>query len=145
MADADAKDRMGPLVRLCAIVASAVVSLSLVLFVIDQSSMGTENQVNSIDGRLPVREPAEINRPNPGSAAEAVRERVHSGTREKIDDADDVLLSPFSGIVSDGSVWAARLVPAALALLLYGLGGLVLANYFTGGARETRDWRESGT
>lgn len=134
---------MGSLVRLCAVVTAGIVALSLVLFVIDQSSASSENQVRAVQNQAALQEPSDINRPNPKPAAERVREQVHSGTREKIDDANDVLLTPFSGVVGSGSVWAARLVPAALALLLYGLGGLVLANYFTGGPRETRDWRES--
>ncbi len=134
---------MGSLVRLCAVVTAGIVALSLVLFVIDQSSASSDNQVRAVQNQAALQEPSDINRPNPTPAAERVREQVHSGTREKIDDANDVLLTPFSGVVGSGSVWAARLVPAALALLLYGLGGLVLANYFTGGPRETRDWRES--
>lgn len=134
---------MGSLIRLCALVTAGIVALSLALFVIDQSGASSENQVRAVQNQSALQEPSDINLPNPTPAAERVREQVHSGAREKIDDADDVLLTPFSGIVGSGSIWAARLVPAALALLLYGLGGLVLANYFTGGPRETRDWRES--
>lgn len=136
-------DNVGSLIRLCAIVASGIVALSLLLFVIEQSTASTANQVRMVDGQSALAQPSDINRPDPGPVAERVRERVHSPAREKIDDADDLLLSPFTGIVGGRNVWAARLVPAALAFLLYGLGGMMLANFATGGARETRDWRES--
>ena len=44
-----------------------------------------------------------------------------------MDDVDDVLLSPFTGIVDSTNIWVRRLVPLALALLIYGIGGLYLA------------------
>ncbi|MGI8846557.1 MAG: hypothetical protein ACR2HC_10405 [Thermoleophilaceae bacterium] len=134
---------MGSLVRLCAIVASGAVVLSLALFVVEESGAGSENQVRAIDNQASIQSSSDLDRPNPGAAVERVREQAHSATREKIDDADDVLLSPFTGIAGDSGVWVSRLVPGALALLLYGFGGLMLANFFPGGARETRDWRES--
>jgi hypothetical protein len=43
--------------------------------------------------------------------------------REAIDDANDVLLSPFADAgAGSESRWVRRTVPAALALLVYGLG-----------------------
>jgi len=142
-ADADGRDRMGSLVRLCAIVASCVVALSLGMFVVEESSTSSENQVRSIDNGAAVKSSTDLNRPNPDPAVERLREQAHSSLRETIDDGDDVLLAPFTGIVGSGSVWASRLAPGVLALLLYGFGGLLLANLFSGDARETRDWRES--
>jgi hypothetical protein len=40
---------------------------------------------------------------------------------------DDVLVSPFTGVVDSNSIWVRRLIPLALALLIYGLAGQYLA------------------
>ena len=48
--------------------------------------------------------------------------------REAIDDANDLLLQPFSGLVNSPSNWVMHGVPALLALLVYGLGLGLLAN-----------------
>ena len=40
-----------------------------------------------------------------------------------------MLASPFTGVVASDNLWVERLVPAALGLLLFGLGGLMLANW----------------
>jgi hypothetical protein len=135
---------MGSLVRLCAIVASTLVALSLVLFAIDQSSASTDNQVRTVAGETQVHTESDIDRPGPDPAAERIRERQHGDTREYIDDANDVLVAPFTGIVHSDSVWAQRLVPAVLGLLLYGLGGLMLANWLPAARPEQQDWRTAG-
>ena len=42
---------------------------------------------------------------------------------ETIDDANDTLVEPFAPVVDGaGSKWVRRLVPALLALLVYGFG-----------------------
>jgi hypothetical protein len=135
---------MGSLVRLCAVTASTLVALSLVLFAIDQSSNSSDNQVRMAVGQAQVQSQSDIDRPNPDPAAERIRERQHGDTREYIDDANDVLVAPFTGIMHSNSVWAQRLVPAALGLLLYGLGGLLLANWLPASRPEAQDWRTAG-
>jgi hypothetical protein len=132
---------MGSLVRLLAIVASAIVALSLVLFAIDQSSEGSANQVRAIDDQTRVQTPEAVEAPDPTPAAERVREQDHSKAREDIDDANDVLVKPFSSLARGHGVWPERLVPGVLALLLYGLGGLMLANWFPTKRPESKDWR----
>jgi hypothetical protein len=133
---------MGSLVRLLAIAASLVVALSLLLFTIDQTSAGSENQVREIDAQSPAQTPPEaVEAPDPNPQAERVREQAHSKAREAIDDANDVLVSPFSSLASGHGVWPERLVPGVLALLLYGLGGLMLANWLPTKRAETKDWR----
>jgi hypothetical protein len=65
--------------------------------------------------------------PNPPPKIERLREKENSGVHEFVDDADDILLAPFTGISNSSSIWVRRLIPLALALLIYGLGGLYLA------------------
>lgn len=69
--------------------------------------------------------------------AERAREARNGSAREFIDDANDVLLSPFDSLVdSSGDRWVRHGVPALLGLLLYGFGiGFV--------ARYTRGWGAS--
>jgi hypothetical protein len=53
--------------------------------------------------------------------------------RETIDDADDVLVAPFAGLVdSSSSSWVRRGVPTLIALVLYGFGLSFLARYARG-------------
>jgi hypothetical protein len=129
--------------RLCAIVAASVVALSFLLFAIDQSSEGSKHQVRAVDGdHAQPPSQIEIDRPSPSPEAEKFREAQHSSAREKIDDANDVLVSPFTGLIDTNSVWAQRLIPTALGLLLYGLGGLMLANFLPEHRTESKDWRK---
>ena len=87
---------MGSLVRLAAILASAIVALSLLLFALDQTSAGSENQVREIDAQTPAPTPPEaVEAPDPSPQAERVREQAHSKAREMIDDANDVLQNVF--------------------------------------------------
>ena len=135
---------MGTVLRLAAICATAFVALSFVLFAVDQSEEGSANQVNSVAG---VEERAEsegaIDRPSPDSATERLRERTHGDLREFVDDGNDVVVAPFAGLVQSGSVWVERLAAGALAALVFGLGGMLLANFIPKPRRKTADWREA--
>jgi hypothetical protein len=135
------------LIRICAVTAAVLVALSLVLFAVDQSEAGTAGQVDTVrrGDQMVVQSDADIDVPAPPAAVERVREQRHSSFREYVDDANDILVSPFTSIISSGSIWAQRLVTAALALLLFGLGGMFLANALPKRSHETRDWRESTT
>ena len=75
--------------------------------------------------------------PRPRSSASARQE--HSSARECIDDGNDILATPFTGIAASDNVWVQRLVTAALGLLLFGFGGLMLANWLP--AAQARAWR----
>jgi len=135
---------MANLVRILALTASAIVVLSFVFFAVDQLTEGSENQVRSVRGDSQrARSDALIDAPNPGPRVEQARDRQHSDIRELIDDGDDVLLSPFTGIVESSSVWVSRLVPGGIGLLLYGLLGMMLANALPGPKHEVSDWREA--
>ena len=135
---------MAKLVRILALIASAIVVLSFVFFAVDQLTEGSENQVRSVRGDSQrARSDALIDTPNPGPRVEQARDRQHSDIRELIDDGDDVLLSPFTGIVESSSVWVSRLVPGGIGLLLYGLLGMMLANALPGPKHKVSDWREA--
>ena len=128
-----------------AIAASAVIALSLILFAIDQSSEGRETQVRALDGpdAGAVRSREAIDPPNPEPTAERAREAKNSSARELIDDGNDVLATPFTGLVESDNLWVGRLVPAVLGLLLFGLGGLLLANWLPESRAKHQDWREA--
>ena len=76
---------------------------------------------------------------------ERVRETQHSSVRELVDDANDILLAPMSGLIDSDKIWSQRFVPALLALLLYGLGGGLLANTIPKKQSRAGDWRERTT
>ncbi len=135
---------MGSLLRLAAVTAAAFVALGFLLFAVDQSEEGSTNQVRAVDGAAGrAASEAAIDRPAPAREIENQREDRHSGAREMIDDVNDFLLAPFTGVIASSNVWVERMVPGALALLLYGLGGMMLANFIPKRARRNTDWREA--
>jgi hypothetical protein len=110
-------------IRAVAIVASAIVLISFGLFAIDQARAGSKREQDKL---------AQQDTVDPTAAQERQREKVHSGIREVIDDADDFLLTPFTGIVDSGDDWVKRGVPTALALVVYGFGLGFLARFARG-------------
>jgi len=135
---------MGSVVRICAVAAAALVALSFAFFAVDQLTEGSENQVRAVRGdnqRAPSQ--AQIDKPGPDPAVERIRETQHSSVREYVDDANDILLSPFTGLVDTEKIWNQRVIPGLLALLLYGLGGTILANAMPKPDRQVGDWSES--
>ena len=135
---------MQTLVRLAAMCAAAFTALSFVLFAVDQSEEGSANQVRTVNG-FPERTEAEagIDRPAPGRATERIREARHGDVRELIDDGNDVVVAPFAELVSSSNVWVERLVAGGLAALVFGLGGMLLANFVPQPRRKATDWREA--
>jgi hypothetical protein len=131
---------MGSFVRLVAILTSAVVLLGLGFFATDELGRGSQNQQNKLDKELTgaVTDPAPI---APTADQEAERERINSTFREWVDDANDVLLGPFTGIVDSNDRWVTHGVPALLALLLYGLCLGTLANMLPKERETGGDWR----
>jgi hypothetical protein len=114
-------------VRWCAIFASAFVTLSFLYFAVNQTSTASQNQVNAIAGSAGVKAESATKVPDPPKNVEKLREQENDKFHEFVDDVDDVLLSPFTGIVDSNSIWVRRLIPLGLALLIYGIGGLYLA------------------
>jgi hypothetical protein len=115
------------LVRWLAILASAFVALSFLYFAVNQTSNASRNSVNAIVGDAGVKRESATKVPNPPKDVEKVREQENDKFHEFVDDVDDVLVAPFTGIVDSNDIWVRRLVPLALALLIYGIGGLYLA------------------
>ena len=121
---------MSPLasvVRWLSLIACAFVLLSFLFFLVDQTSEASQNQVNAIGGQAGVKIESATKVPDPPAPVEKVRESENDGLHEFVDDVDDVLLSPFTGIVDSDNIWVRRLVPLGLALLIYGLAGQYLA------------------
>ena len=118
---------IGAVIRWASIVACAFVALSFLYFAINQTSTASKNQVIAIVGGTDVKPESETKLPNPPKNVERLREKENDSLHEFVDDVDDVLLSPFTGISNSSSIWVRRLIPLALALLIYGFGGLYLA------------------
>jgi hypothetical protein len=116
------------LLRFIAIVVCAFVALGFLMFAIDELNAGSQTQQSKIDQSSDGKN-AVVVPPAPSPEDEALRERQHGKVREGIDDTNDVLLTPFSQLVSTSkSNWVTHGVPAVLALLVYGFGLGFLAN-----------------
>ncbi|MBX5468382.1 MAG: hypothetical protein IRZ21_00610 [Thermoleophilaceae bacterium] len=114
------------LLRLASTLASAIVIVSFAAFASDQAAAVSKRQVRAIDA------------PAPSAAAEREREQEHGRVREAIDDANDVLVTPFTGLTGSSNVWVSRSVPAVAALLAYGVLARVLLAYLESAPSRTR-------
>jgi hypothetical protein len=120
---------MEGLLRTAAFVASAIVLVSFGLFAIDETRDASNRSVNAIAGLEATRDA------NPTASEERARERAHSKPREVIDDADDILVTPFAPVTADSSSsWVRRGIPTLLALIVYGFGLAFLARFMRGRA-----------
>ena len=132
---------MGSFVRLVAFVASGLVLFGFAYFATDEMSRGSQNQQNQLDAELfyVAEDPAPV---APSPAQEAQRERANGPVREFIDDANDILLGPFTALVEGSNDrWVRHGIPAVMALLLYGLGLGMLANMLPKAREHGADWR----
>jgi hypothetical protein len=118
---------IGRILRWASILACAFITLSFLFFAVDQTSTASQNSIREISGQENVKAGSVTKLPNPPPAVEKVREAENDKFHEFVDDVDDVLLAPFTGISNSSSIWLRRLIPLALGLLIYGLGGLYLA------------------
>jgi hypothetical protein len=110
--------------RIVAVVTSLLVLAGFITFVNDEAGAASDQQTALIDGK---------ESPDPSPQGEKEREADNSKAQEYIDDANDVLLKPFVSVVdSADNKWVVRGVPALLALLVYGFGLGLLANYMRG-------------
>jgi hypothetical protein len=120
---------MEGLLRTAAFVASAIVLVSFGLFAIDETRDASNRSVAGIAGLEATRAA------DPTASEERARERAHSKPREVIDDADDILVTPFAPVTADSSSsWARRGIPTLLALIVYGFGLAFLARFMHGRA-----------
>jgi len=131
---------MGSFIRLTGVVCSVLVLLGFAFFATDEMGRGSENQQNALASELEsTGDPAPI---GPSSQEEAGRERVNGTFREAVEDANDVLIGPFAGIVgSADNTWVTHGVPALLGLLLYGFCLGMLANMLPKHREHGADWR----
>jgi hypothetical protein len=131
---------MGSLIRLIGIVGSALVLLAFAFFATDEMGRGSQNQQNALASELSSTDDPPPVAPSPEE--EAQRERVNGTFREAVEDANDVLVGPFAGLVgSANNTWVTHGVPALLGLLLYGLCLGLLANMLPKHREHGADWR----
>ena len=110
--------------RYLAITLSLVIAIGFTLFALQDIDRASERSEQRIAGSSTAT--------SPSPAGERERERRNSGLRERIDDVNDVLLSPFAGLTENaGSGWVRRGVPALLGLLVYGFGLGYAARFMT--------------
>lgn len=125
---------MAKLVHWLAIAACVVVAFGFVGFAADEMRYGSETQQAKLAN--------DLNDPDRGATTERKAEREHSQVRELVDDANDILLAPFNGVVDSNNLWVTRGVPTILALLTYGLLVLLIANSLPKPkAHSGGDWR----
>jgi hypothetical protein len=131
---------MSSLVRLLAIACSGLVLLGFAYFATDELGRGSQNQQNALASELGGdQEPTPV---APSPAEEADRERANGTFREGVEDANDLLLGPFTPLIdSADNTWVTHGVPALLGLLLYGLGLGMLANMIPKYREHGADWR----
>jgi hypothetical protein len=131
---------MGAILRLLAIGTSVVIALGFVMFAADEMDRGSKTQQQALAQETGVPEPklADV---APPPEEELMRERQHGSFRELVDDANDVLLAPFSDVVDSNDSWVIRGVPTLLGLLVFGLGLGLLANFLPKQQSHARDWR----
>jgi len=104
------------LLRTLGLIACVLVLLSWGAFAFDELRDASNRSTEEIQGRKAA------GTPDPNAGQERDRKRAHSKVREALDDASDVLVTPFASIVSgSSSAWLRRTVPLVLALLLYGV------------------------
>ena len=113
--------------------ACALVIFGFLTFAGDEAARGTDMQVAKA-GQV-------LGDPAPTPRTEREREKAHGAPRELLDDANDLLLAPFTAILSSDDAWVRRLVPTVLALLAYGLGLTLLANFLPRTSTASGDWR----
>ena len=110
---------------------------SFAMFAVDQARDGSKQQVAKLGAGLePSSAATNVNQADPSPRTERQREKMHGKVREAVDDADDVLIKPFSGVVHSSSIWTQRGVPALIAFLLFGVGLRIAAAYLPGGGRR---------
>ena len=132
---------MGSLIRLLAIACSGLVLLAFAFFATDEMSGASQQQQDALHAEIRGRDvdPAPI---APPSGLELDRERENGVFRETVEDANDVLVGPFTRIVSSSTDrWVTHGVPALLGLLLYGFGLGMLANMLPKEREHGDDWR----
>lgn len=117
--------------RTLALISSAIILVSFALFAIDETRAASNQTAAEVAGRDATRAA------DPSPTQERAREQTHGDVRELIDDGNDLLVAPFSGIVAEsGDRWTRRGVPALIGLLVFGFGLGYLARFASGRAHS---------
>ena len=133
---------MGSLIRFMAIASSVIVVLGFALFAVNEADKGSQAQQDKLEHDLG-HAPNDLVAPN--AHDEAFREAHQGKFHETVDDINDVLLRPFSGLVDSDSAWVNHGIPTLLALLIYGFGLGMLANALPKQRHHSGDWRTAGS
>lgn len=136
---------MGSLIRLAAILTSILVMLGFAFFTADELDKGSKQQQQALAMELNTAVAPDVVDIAPTPEIEEAREAQNSTAREAIDDANDVLLGPFVGLVDSDSAWVNHGVPAGLALLIFGLGLGFVSNLLPKTRAHGEDWRTART
>jgi hypothetical protein len=113
--------------RFVAVGCSLLVVVGWGWFAVNETRAASEQSQAEIAGQTAARTAS----PDPDQ--ELDREKVNSKIHEFVDDANDILLRPFSAVAENSSSkWVRRTVPALLALLVYGFGIGILARVAAG-------------
>ena len=133
---------MGAFIRIVAIVTSSIVLLGFGFFAVDEMDKGSKTQQQALAKELSTTAaPVDVVPVSPTPDEENAREAQNSSVREVVDDANDVLLAPFAGLIDSDSNWVQHGIPALIALLLYGVGLGILANLLPKERTHAGDWR----
>ena len=131
---------MGSIIRLVGIVCAALVLLAFAFFATDEMGRGSQNQQNALNSELTATK--ELPPVAPSPEQEALRERTNGTFREAVEDANDILVGPFAGLVeSSDNSWVKHGIPALLGVLLYGFLLGMLANMLPKQREHGADWR----
>jgi hypothetical protein len=106
------------LLQLVSIAVCVIVIASFGVFVLDQTKGASSRQQEA----LAAGTPGAAGGGAEGTGSQAGGAHSKSAVHEALDEASNALTSPFAGLVSGDSEWAARLIRLALALALYGFG-----------------------
>ncbi len=102
--------------RLTAFACCALVVASFAMFARDQTASASQHQQSELVAGAP-------------STAPSAPARPHAQPRRFIDQAANVLTTPFAAIVQSSNQWVKHGLPALFALLVYGLGLGYLARF----------------
>jgi hypothetical protein len=101
-------------------ICTVIVVVSFGLFALEEAGASSKKQEAAVD---------QVNTPDPTPRTERARERKHTTVREAIDDVNDILVSPFSGIVDSSNIWVQRGIPSLLAFFVYFVVLRIVAGY----------------
>jgi hypothetical protein len=115
--------------RITAIVCSVLIGLGWLMFAVGETKSASAKSAQIVTGD------DFATRVDLDPEQERAREEQHSKVHEYIDDANDILLAPFSSLSdSSDNKWVRRTVPALLGLLVFGFGLGFLARFASGRA-----------